>query len=69
MDESLYTMMASVSMIKYFIEFILGLLFTATSDLNAARYWITLYLLFTFTCEILMKFIGESSLRFEKGVV
>ncbi|EER18139.1 DNAJ, putative [Perkinsus marinus ATCC 50983] len=58
MDESLYTMMASVSMIKYFIEFILGLLFTATSDLNAARYWITLYLLFTFTCEILMKFIG-----------
>ncbi|KAF4720459.1 hypothetical protein FOZ62_027746 [Perkinsus olseni] len=60
MDENVYTMLASVSMIKYFVEFILGILFTATADLTAARYWITLYLVFTFSCEVLMKFIGRS---------
>ncbi|KAF4656861.1 hypothetical protein FOL47_008717 [Perkinsus chesapeaki] len=58
MDENVYTMLASVSMISYFVEFILGMLFTATADLTAARYWITLYIVFTFTCEVLMKFIG-----------
>jgi len=58
-EAAMFPVMIVFSFIGYIVNYIVCVIMTASNESKGGRYWITCFLIFAFTSEMYLKFLGE----------